>query len=368
LDRGVVLEIRGERAVVLVHGGEFRRIRLDGRCLYVGQEIEVPSLPSRAFWPVFSRPRLAVLVACMLIAVLMPFGYFEFMAPRPALASVCIDIDATLELGIDIRGKVVEARGVGDEGQAILQGVNWRGKQVDELIAELVKFSTDKGLGQKDAGLDLLLTVIPVEGKTIPPGLEKRILGLQTAVEARLAAGSIKAPVTLLHGDGDLRKVAEQMEMSPGKVAVMLEAREHGLEITADEMREERISKAIPRAGGKLPEILKKAEQRKDWSKLLEKYSEETGKPKGKKGQSLEPGTEKDNPGRSAVATAGKEEHTESVEPSKPVAPAASRAIAKQTGGAIQWYVNRLDRKDASKPTGPKKPAGPKSEPGRTGS
>jgi len=382
LDRGVVLEIEGKRAVVLVSGGEFRQIRLDGRQLYVGQEIEVRHREARTFWPVFSRPRLAVLVALMLIAVLMPFGYLEFLAPGPALASVCIDINPTVELGIDARGTVVEARGIGDEGQSMLQGIEWRGKQVEDLVAELLKLATDKGIVQKDADLHVLLTVIPAEGKTIPPGLEKKILGLQTAVEAKLAAGSVQAPVTVLRGDSDLKKVAENLKVSPGKMAVVLEARENGVEITADEIREERISKAIPRAGGQLPEILKKAEQRKNWSKLLEKYNEETSKPKGKKGQSLEPGSGKGNTGQSAASSSGKgetgetgkprisDEAAEATPPSGTVArpPNAGKAVVKRANKAVQWYASRLGRNNpASKSAGQKKVPGPKSEPGKTG-
>ncbi len=380
MDRGVVLEVKGKRAVVLVSGGEFRQIRLDGRQMHVGQEIEVPRADARTFWPVL-RPRLAVLMALMLIAVLVPFGYLEFLAPRPALASVCIDINPTVELGIDARGVVVSARGIGDEGQAMLQGIEWQGKQVEDLIVELLKLATDNGIVQKDADLHLLLTVIPAEGKTIPPGLEKKILGLQTAVEAKLAAGSLQAPVTVLRGDGDLRKVAENLKVSPGKMAVVLEARENGVEITADEIREERISKAIPQAGGKLPEILKKAEQRKNWSKLLEKYNEETSKPRGKKGQSLAPDSPEGESG--SVATPGRKGETGQsgkprigVEPAEAPAapgsiappPAAGKAVVKRANKAVQWYANRLGKEiPASRPAGPKKTPGPKSEPGRTG-
>jgi len=383
LDRGVVLEIKGDRAVVLVRGGEFRRIRLDGRSISVGQEIEVPALRSFRFWPVLARPRLVALVACMLIAVLMPVGYLEFLAPRPALASVCIDIDPTVELGIDVRGRVVEARGVGTDGETLLQGVEWQGKQVDDLIVELVRLSADKGLVQSAPDLQLLLTVIPAEGKTIPPGLEKKILGLQAAVETRLSARSIQVPVTVLRGDGDLKRVAEQLGMSPGKVAVMLEAREDGLDITAEEIRDERIAKAIPRAGGKLPEILKKAEQRKNWTKLLEKYQEETGKQRGKKGQSLEPGAGRADGIRAAGPATPKEEPSVNAGPDgqapegrttdgqtaeKPVSPSAGKQITvRRKGNAIQWYANRLGKKDSSvEPSGLKKAPGQKGDTGKT--
>ncbi|MDP2857757.1 MAG: anti-sigma factor domain-containing protein [Bacillota bacterium] len=412
MDRAVVLEVEGDRAVVLVRGAQFRRIRLDGRSISVGQEIEVPALTSRRFWPVLARPRLVALVACMLIAVLLPAGYFEFLAPRPALASVCIDISTTVELGIDVRGKVVEARGVGSEGETLLQGLEWHGKHVDEVIVELVRLSADKGLVQSDPDLHLLLTVIPAEGKTIPPGLEKKIVGLQAAVETRLSARSIQAPVTVLRGDGDLKKVAEQLEMSPGKIAVMLEAREGGLDITVEEIRQERIAKAIPRAGGKLPEILEKAQQRKNWTKLLEKYKEETGKPKGKKGQSLEPDVEKADGARTAGPDTTKEgprgsaapdgqahdargqggsqgrttgrktaegempeRETPDVQtpdvqtPDRPGSPSAGKKIiVRRNGTAVQWYANRLDRKNSSvKPSGLKKVPGPKGEKGETG-
>jgi hypothetical protein len=421
LDRGVVLEIRGDRAIVLVRGGEFRRVRLGGRNLCVGQEIEVPALPSHGFWPVFARPRLVAVVALALIVALLPAGYFEFWAPRPALASVCVDINPTVELGIDIRGTVVEARGVGADGQTLLDGVEWKGRQVDELIAELVKLSAVKGFVQKDSDLHLLVTVIPAEGKEIPPGLEKKILGLQTAVEARLVASSVKAPVTVLRGDGDLRKVAQELGISPGKVAVMLEAREGGLDITAEEIREERITRAIPRAGGRLPEILKKAEERKSWTKLLEKYQDETSRSRGKKGQSLEPAPGKAVPPLTAGPPAGKGPADVNVgvggKAPRPDVPAVSQGrapsdvkpadrwqgqepaperqgpgeqkpereapedaerhgspvdakevVIRRNGSAIQWYAERLSRSKASaRPRRMQRGPGPKGDAGSTG-
>jgi len=275
VEKALVLEVSGDRATVLVAGGEFRQIRLDRLDVHVGQEIALPvPVEQRTIrWPAFRRMRLAAVIAAVLVAVLMPVGYFQFIRPGPVLAYVDVDLNPNLELGIEAWGRVVEARGIGQDGEAVLQGVSWRGNKVDTVISEVVRVSKDKGYVTGDAESYVLITVTPKD-RELPRRLDDTVSRLAATVSQELKAKSIQTPVKVFRGDSDLKKKAEQLGLTPGKVALLVEAIESGVKISPEDVKSERITKAIPKAGGKLDDLLSKAEQRKTWAKLLEKHKD----------------------------------------------------------------------------------------------
>lgn len=300
----MVLDIQGDRVTVLVHGGRFRQIRLGDRSLRIGQEIMVPE--ERTPWyhrlPVPARVRLASVVAVVLIAVLMPVGYLQFMTPGRVMAYVNVDINPSLRLGIDLRGRVVEMLGLDQKGNALAERISWQGKPLEQVVAEAVRVSQQEGYVPATRDSGLIVTVTPKDDQ-LPKGLQDRVTKLEATVSAEMKKQSVSASVKVIRGDKELSKKAEQLGWSPGEVALLLEAIEAGLKVSVEDVRGKNVQEAVSSAGGKIDQILSTAKNRDRWEALLEKHQEkmqkqppgqqkppEDKKPPGKPDDKPEPG------------------------------------------------------------------------------
>jgi len=130
--KGIVLENKGGRAVILSPAGEYKRIRIN-------KPIEVGELYD-GYDP---APWRYVIAAGVILAITL--GTLDFFSVR-AYAQV----SPSLELGINRWHRVVATRALDNKGEEMLKQSNFTGQKVDEAVEVIIDKAIDEGSLEQD--------------------------------------------------------------------------------------------------------------------------------------------------------------------------------------------------------------------------
>ena len=282
-ERALLLEVRGRTGVAITPEGRFVGVK----CLphhEEGQEIALPAarLQARVGWGL--RPGLVTAVACAaILLVLSPLAVGRVLASGLPMAYVTLDINPSLEFGVNRWERVVACRALNPDGEQVLSGLKWRGRPIDDVVSDAGVQAVS--LGFLDSGpAEVIVAAVPALDKgLLSPGLEKRLERLREGLGQRMAAasggqGQPSLTVETVLGDSvSLRQQAETLGLSLGEYVVLLEAQEDGLDIDAEDLEQGGVGQALTAAGGHPGEILRKAHENREMSRLAHTFSERNG-------------------------------------------------------------------------------------------
>jgi hypothetical protein len=282
-EKALLLEVRGRTGVAITPEGRFVGVR----CLphhEEGQEIALPAarLEGRVGWGL--RPGLVTAAACAaILLVLLPLAVGRVLASGLPMAYVTLDINPSLEFGVNRWERVVACRALNPDGEQVLSGLKWRGRPIDDVVSDAGVQAAS--LGFLDSGtVEVIVAAVPALDKgLLSPGLEKRLERLRKGLGERMAAasggqGQSSLTVETVLGDSvSLRQQADTLGLSVGEYVVLLEAQEDGLDIDAEDLEEGGVGQALTAAGGHPGEILRKAHENREMSRLAHTFSERNG-------------------------------------------------------------------------------------------
>jgi len=137
MNRGIVMEVSRRTAVIMTQDGRFLKLKVSPD-VQIGQEIEVASGAA-------SRMHVVrwMSVAAAVLLILGSLSAWSLDRVRTsgtvaAVAYVTIDINPSVEFGVDERAHVVEAVGINDEGRRLLREIDVLGREVEEATEELI--------------------------------------------------------------------------------------------------------------------------------------------------------------------------------------------------------------------------------------
>lgn len=167
------------------------------------------------------RRRLAV-AACLVVALVAAAGW-AWLTPT---ATISVDVNPSVELGINRFDRVVAARGVNDDGRALLSEVDVWGATYDEAVDRLLASSNVS---------TLLAEGGQAEVTVVDQGDSDQCARLLAGVEACTSGHEN----THCHGaDEDDVSAAREVGLSYGKYRLLLEIQELDPSITADDVRD----------------------------------------------------------------------------------------------------------------------------------
>lgn len=314
MKRGIVLEVEGKTATVLTPDGRFLRVRVPREGWLPGEEVTWERRPAGVL-----RPALAL--ACVLLVLLLPGGlaYQHYWALGPVVAYVSVDINPSLELGIDARERVCVARALNADGERLLAGLPYRRRTLDRVLTDLTLRAIEQGYLSGDRPGAVLVTVTPA-----PAGAPGSRPGAPPAAQAggpaparapsldparvrdeavAVAAGLLKqrglhSLVKGLAAGPEVREEAARLEISPGRLVLYLAAREAGIPVTIDQLRHGPVGQVMREAWG---EQVKKKQTGGQEGERMTAGGEGEGRATGQEGKSRTVGG-KASPGGKAGA------------------------------------------------------------------
>lgn len=176
---------------------------------------------------------------------------------------VSIDINPSLELGINVKNIVVSIEALNEDGTVIIQEIkNAIDQPVDVLLERIVNEAVDKGYLAAGKENNILIDV----SSDNPQDMEvlKMIELLSEKAAETLNKKNVKSSIGCVKTDLKLRECAREQGMSAGKYALLIKAKEVGININEQDMKTLGIVKAIQNAGGDFDKIISITQEKKE--------------------------------------------------------------------------------------------------------
>jgi hypothetical protein len=282
--RGTVMELDKGTAVVLTPDGQFLRIRASG--VSVGEEITWADSDRIEIRGVSSaRKRSRIYAAASAAALMLLFFTLWAMRPPAVVAYVSMDINPSLELGLDARQRVLELRAINANAEAVVQGIRYRGEPVEEVMREI---------GQNLASAHFLgrgneeIVIASVRVRSVDEEWEREVTEkisqiLQQSGSPDRAAEEAAVRIETVSLPPEIRKEAIEQGISTGKMAIWLAAEQSGRSLPLSEMQELSLESISSSIGG-IKQVLEKnsidQKSQDGWKKLLEEKKRKQAEPK----------------------------------------------------------------------------------------
>jgi len=218
MKQGIVMEIKNKKAIVFTKEGAFETVSLKkGQHVEIGSEIEVPV--SKSYFKPYKK-RISTIVAAAAVLVLF-FTQYPFLqnSNLAVAAYVGLDINPSIEVGVNEKLNVVEVIPINDDGKIIVEQIDddYRNKPLSEFIDDTIELA--KSDGYLTQNKDVLLTITTID-KDARAEIEEKVNVIKEETEKRGVA------VTTLEGDENTRKEAKDLGVSTGKYMIYKESKE----------------------------------------------------------------------------------------------------------------------------------------------
>ncbi|KAF0091984.1 MAG: hypothetical protein FD141_168 [Fusobacteria bacterium] len=177
---------------------------------------------------VFGMKKLAgALFSVAVLAIVALGGFNLYNSP---VAYVSMDINPSVELGLNFMNRVVSVEGVNDDGRGLLTEMKLENMTAEEAVQAFVQEANKKGYLNEDGSSVVALTTFAKNEKKAEK-IEDRI---QDRVKKIIAEKSMDYVVYSDHANLELRSEAEKYDISPGKyrLILMLQELDSSIEVT----------------------------------------------------------------------------------------------------------------------------------------
>ncbi len=260
MSRSIVMELDKRTAVVLTPDGQFIRVKREVQ-YEVGGEIADP-VPVRA--APRNRQRWLQSGAFVSAMLLIMVGFWAFRAP-PVVAYVSMDINPSIELGLDAKERVRELRAVNEDAEAIIEGLKYRGKNLETVMNELARRLVEAHILPLEDG-EVVIASVPV--RALEEQWENQVTQkitqiLNDATKREDPDQIAKLDVTTISLPVEVRDEAEVNGLSSGKMAFWLILESQGHELSLETLKNESLKKIAASWGG-VNEVMSNYEQKND--------------------------------------------------------------------------------------------------------
>ncbi|NPV71590.1 MAG: anti-sigma factor domain-containing protein [Firmicutes bacterium] len=241
-NRGLLMEVRGKRGIVLTPDGRFEEITLTSPAC-IGDESVFPAREGReaggvlrvaTSWAGRRRFSSVAIAAALILGIMASIVVEAVRADRIAVAYVDVDINPAVELGINRFNRVVSVEGIDDEGREMLSGIDLTRMDLETAVQEIATAAEAHGYVRPGDEQTVLITVTPARGPEVKPEIARRVEKASQAVSKHLESKQVKGTVEVIQAAPEVREKARQINVSPGRLAVLLKAQENGIDIGPD--------------------------------------------------------------------------------------------------------------------------------------
>ncbi|WP_027087762.1 anti-sigma factor domain-containing protein [Cohnella panacarvi] len=246
MNRGTIMALDHTTAVVLTPGGEFVKVRrLPG--YEIGAEI---TYRVRRNAVKLRRWLQGGAGAAVLLALF--FGFW-LMQPPSVVAYVSMDVNPSVEIGLDEKMNVRKLRAVNPDAEAIVAEVKFKGEALEAVMQALAARLVEAKLLTPHSS-DIVIASVPV--KSIAAEWESQVTEKMRAVLNEATnpqnndQAAVEIEVTTISVPPEIRKLANEQGVSSGKMAFWLAAESQGRDVSIDKLKEQSLKKIAEEWGG----------------------------------------------------------------------------------------------------------------------
>lgn len=250
MSKGIVMEINQKFLIVMTPAGLFERIpRMDRSC-DVGEEIVYTPGITRSRRPAFAL--LSGFVAAVMLVMLLFTGLTSVFADKSVVAYISIDINPSLELGIDKNKRVREMKGLNDKGLEIARSVSYKGRSMDDVTDKILQKAEDmKIFAAGEADIVIAGTIVKEDAALDDVQVTEALKQLVLAhVVTKHPQEADKIQVTAFAAPAEIVTSAKENGLSVGKYSVYLNAKNAGHDIKLEDLQKDSVHNIANAEGG----------------------------------------------------------------------------------------------------------------------
>jgi hypothetical protein len=250
MNKGIVMEINESNIIVMTSSGRFDKLPRADRACEVGEEI----VYSDAVAPRRKVPPLAIasgLVAAVVLCFVLITGLQATTANAEVVAYVSIDINPSIEIGIDRQEIVRDLRGINADGIELIATLKFKGKNLEEVTSAILDKAEQGALAKGEGDIVISSTIVGDKATLNDEAIADK-LRIQVAkhIESAHPAQVKNYEVTAFAAPIEVRNEAKISGVTAGKYAVYLNALSNGTQVTIEEIQNKSIHQLAKGNGG----------------------------------------------------------------------------------------------------------------------
>jgi len=246
---GLVLEVMEKDCLVLGPGNEYVRVQMPDTPPLIGEMIEGNRLEPL---PLSRRPvsRVWAYVASILITLMLG-GYRVYAINAAPTDYVSIDINPSIELALNSKGKVIKAKSYNSEGAKLLKEANPEDKPLNQALQLLIPKALNKS-NSSNSGSDTVIMTY-----TSSPNLQEE--NLKREVAEILEQQHFKGQLLSQPVDSKFRAKATDSQLSPGQQLIVDLAISNNVDLQAEDLKQSDMAKVLQNRNVQLNTLIEEA-------------------------------------------------------------------------------------------------------------
>ncbi|MEH6956637.1 anti-sigma-I factor RsgI family protein, partial [Neobacillus drentensis] len=215
MKKGIVMEIDDACLTLLTPEGEFLHARRQNQPYLIGEEIHffpMESVKTNKYNTVINILKLKPVWALMAALLIFLGSFFPMYQNNKAYAYMSIDVNPSIELGINKKMQVVEITGYNKEGKQIISQLNkWRNKDVSKVAQSILAEMKEEGFFKTQEHV----IISTVRTKESEDRIEKKLL--ENIEEIKASVNKEKLELTVLKASESEMNKAHKLGITTGK-------------------------------------------------------------------------------------------------------------------------------------------------------
>lgn len=189
----------------------------------------------------FFKNKFLVAVSAAACTIMVVAGNAYYHMP---VNYVSLDINPSVELGINSFGRVVSVQAYNEDGLQLLGDSEYSNLSVEDAISTLVLDASEQGFIAED-GTTVIAVTAESDNKEAAAELQSDI---EEGANSALSLNGISAVVYSDYADLQIREQSAEMGISPGKLRLILILQELDPSITIEDYKDAKITDIISKA------------------------------------------------------------------------------------------------------------------------
>ncbi|MBP1993571.1 anti-sigma-I factor RsgI family protein [Paenibacillus eucommiae] len=250
MNKGIVMEMNDANIIVMTSTGRFESLPRANRSCVIGEEISYAAGKARSKL-VLRRGIVSGLIAAVVLCLVIFSGLTDMFANGKVVAYISIDINPSVEIGIDNQEFVRDLQGLNADGNDLIAAMSYDGKTLEEITAAILDKAEEGALSKGRGDIVISSTLIKSRSKINDESLAdklklqvtKHIQDVHPAQVDNYEVASFAAPP-------EVREEAIVSGVSTGKYAVYLNALDNGTEVSLSDIQNLSIHQIAEDKGG----------------------------------------------------------------------------------------------------------------------
>lgn len=251
---GVIYDIVNDKAIILTQNSKF--VMLNRReDMFLGQQIYYEEKdicrPGKNIYRYVS-------VCAGIAAVFVLIFLYRYMLPgnTSIFGYVAVDINPSVELYINKNYKVLEAVALNEDAAKLIKNLDVQNKTVENAVIDIIRESKNYGYINKGDKTEVLISAALNNVKKVE-GNNDGVLDLDNLlneIEKEIEVQDSNIYSKVLRVTSAERKAAQKYNISMGKYHLFLKAKERGINISIDKLKDMKVSALIMGVDSKVEE------------------------------------------------------------------------------------------------------------------